>query len=206
MPEPPTVAEPGWRARLRGSRMGNVVVLGVTALAVVIGAWLVMRPGDQTGSAGESSAVSKVDVQAAASAPVVGQPAPGFTATALDGSLISLDELQGRPVWLVFMATWCTACRAEIPDVEAFHEQSGDDVAVIAVYVGESGSAVQPYAERLGLSFTQLPDEQTALAQAYGVLGVPAHYFVDPDGVVRETRVGVLSPDQIDQAVAKATA
>ena len=195
MPEPPTVAEPDWRARLRGSRMGNVVVLGVTALAVVIGAWLVMRPGDQTGSAGESSAVSKV-----------GQPAPGFTATALDGSQISLDELHGRPVWLVFMATWCTACRAEIPDVEAFHEQSGDDVAVIAVYVGESGSAVQPYAERLGLSFTQLPDEQTALARAYGVLGVPAHYFVDPDGVVRETRVGVLSPDQIDQAVAKATA
>lgn len=202
MPEPSTMAEAGWRARVRGSRVGNLVVLGITALAVLIGAWLVMGGSDDGEDA--AVAVSKVDVQSAGAAPVVGEPAPGFTATTLDGAQISLDQLRGRPVWLVFMATWCTACRAEIPDVQAFHQQAGDDVEIIAVYVGESDSVVQPYVERLGLSFTQLPDPQTSLASAYGVLGVPAHYFVGPDGLLRETRVGMLSPDQIDEAVAKA--
>jgi hypothetical protein len=36
-------------------------------------------------------------------------------------------------------------------------------------------------------------------------MGVPAHFFLDSAGVVQETRIGVLSPDQIDQAVTKVT-
>lgn len=201
MPEPVAIAEPDWRARIRGSRLGNLTVLAVTALAVLIGSWLVMRPGDEAAPV----AVSKVDVPGAAAAPVVGDQAPGFTATDLNGASVSLDGLRGRPVWLVFMATWCTGCRAEVPDVQGFHEQSGDEVEVIAVYVGEPATAVQPFADRLGLSFTQLPDGQTTLSSAYGVMGVPAHFFLDSAGVVQETRIGVLSPDQIDQAVAKVT-
>ncbi len=201
MPESPTGVEPGWRARVRGSRVGNLVVLGITALAVLIGAWLVMGGGDDTD---DTAAVSKVDVQSASAAPVVGQQAPGFAAMTTDGGQVSLDDLRGRPVWLVFMATWCTACRAEAPDVQAFHKQAGDEVEVIAVYVGESESVVGPYVERLGLTFPQVPDPQTSLAAAYGVLGIPAHYFIGPDGVVRETRIGMLSPDQIDEVITQA--
>ena len=40
MPEPVAIAEPDWRARIRGSRLGNLTVLAVTALAVLIGSWL----------------------------------------------------------------------------------------------------------------------------------------------------------------------
>lgn len=193
-----------WRAKIRGSGVGNLIVIGVTLLAVIIGAWLVMRP-DKSEGEGESG-VSAVEVQGVGAAPVVGDAAPGFSASTLDGSPIALDDLRGRPVWLVFMATWCTACRVEIPDVEAFHEKAGDDVEVIAVYVGEEPSVVQPYVDRLGLSFTQLPDAQTSLSAAYGVMGVPAHYFLDSQGVVQETRVGVLSPDQIEESIAKTAA
>ena len=50
--------DPDWRARIRGSRLGNLTVLAVTALAVLIGSWLVMRPGDEAAPV----AVSKVDV------------------------------------------------------------------------------------------------------------------------------------------------
>ena len=31
---------------------------------------------------------------------------------------MSLAQMQGKPVWLVFMATWCTGCRTEMPDVQ----------------------------------------------------------------------------------------
>lgn len=196
------MTEPAWRARIRGSAWGNVVVLLVTALAVGIGAWLVMRPGaaDDQGA----GSVSQVEVAGVAAAPRVGDPAPAFVATALDGQQVSLEALRGRPVWLVFVATWCTGCRAEMPDVQAAHEQAAaDGLEVIAVYVGESASVVGPYVDRLGLTFTQVPDPQTRLSAAYGVMGVPAHFFIDSAGVVRQARVGVLSPTQMDEALAE---
>ena len=188
-----------WRARVRGSRFGSVIVLGITTLAVLLGVWLVMRPDASEDAA---AAVSQVEVQGVASAPRVGEVAPGFVATALDGSEVSLDALRGRPVWLVFVATWCSGCRAEMPDVQAAHEAAGPQgVQVVAVYVGEGPSVVGGYVDRLGLTFTQVPDPQTKLAAASGVMGVPAHFFIDASGVVRHTWVGVLSPTQMDEAI-----
>ena len=188
-----------WRARVRGSRFGSVIVLGITTLAVLLGVWLVMRPDASEDAA---AAVSQVEVQGVASAPRVGEVAPGFVATALDGSEVSLDALRGRPVWLVFVATWCSGCRAEMPDVQAAHEAAGPQgVQVVAVYVGEGPSVVGGYVDRLGLTFTQVPDPQTKLAAAYGEMGVPAHFFIDASGVVRHTWVGVLSPTQMDEAI-----
>ncbi len=201
----PTDAD--WRARVRGSRLGNLAVLGVTALAVLLGVWLVMRPGvaatDGANEAG-SGDVSQVEVRGLAAAPRVGDPAPAFVATALDGSEVSLDALRGRPVWLVFVATWCSGCRAEMPDVQAAHEAAGvAGVQVVAIYVGERPSEVAPYVDRLGLTFSQLPDPQTKLAASYGVMGVPAHFFIDADGVLRQTRVGILSPHQMTEAISQ---
>ncbi len=51
------------------------------------------------------------------------------------------------------------------------------------------------------MTFTQVPDPQTKLAAAYGVMGVPALFFIDASGVVRHTWVGVLSPTQMDEAI-----
>lgn len=190
---------PDWRARVRGSRLGNVLVIAITALAVAIGVWLVNRPAADDQDAG--GAVSQVDVDGAVTAPQVGDRAPGFNATALDGSEVQVGN-SGRPTWLLFVATWCSGCRAEMPDVQAAHELVGDDVDVVAVYVGETRSVVEPYVGRLGLTFAQVPDSRTEIAAGYGVMGVPAHYFIDAQGVVQHTWVGVLSPDQIDEALA----
>ena len=89
-----------------------------------------------------------------------------------------------------------------MPDVQAAHEAAGPQgVQVVAVYVGEGPSVVGGYVDRLGLTFTQVPDPQTKLAAAYGVMGVPAHFFIDASGVVRHTWVGVLSPTQMDEAI-----
>ena len=197
MPDQPTTGEPAWRAKLRGSWLGNLVVIGVTALAIGIG-WWVMRPDPA------ENQVSDVEVAGVQPAPRPGEDAPGFTATSLAGDEVSLDALGGRGVWLVFMATWCSACRAEMPDVQAAHEAAGPDgVKVIAVFVGEGAAVIGPYANRLGLTMPQVPDVATDLSAAYGVQGVPAHYFVDAAGVVQHSWVGVLSPTQIDQALAK---
>jgi peroxiredoxin len=190
----------GWRARIRESRLGTLAVLGVTAVLVMVGAYLVDRPDSATGG------ITAVELTGAKSGPppVVGQPAQDFTATTVDGQQVSLSGYRGRPVWLTFGATWCAPCRAEAPDIQAAYEQAKPDgVVVIAVYLSEDAAEVRDYTGRIGLGYVHVADPDTRIASAYRVLGIPAHYFIDRSGVLRSIKIGVLTRARVDSALAE---
>lgn len=176
----------------------------VTAFAIAIAAWWVVKPGDQDPTRAETEAMSQVEVAGVQQPPSVGDSAPGFTATDIDGTPVSLEELRGKPVWLVFMATWCTGCRTEIPDIQGVMASRGDAVRIVVVYVGESQNAVSDYSKRVGNDFPEVADQDQQISAAYGIMGVPSHYFIDAGGVVRQRHVGVLSPDGMTQAIQNA--
>ncbi|GAB78809.1 Peroxiredoxin [Austwickia chelonae] len=197
-----------WRARLRSSRFGTIGVLLVTLVLVMGGAYLVNRPAGDTSTptAQGTEKLSPVQLKGGASgpAPKVGEPAPEFSSATADGQEISLSQYAGRPVWLTFGASWCSACRAEFPDVQATHAAAKPDgLAVIGIYLSEEASSVKEFTQRLKLDFTHVPDPQTRIASAYRVMGVPAHVFIDKEGVVRSIDSGILSHDQIKERLAK---
>ncbi len=196
--------EPVWRARLRSSNFGQVAVVLVTAFAIAVAAWWVVKPEEQDRARSETEAVSRIEVAGVQQPPAVGDNAPGFTATDIDGKPVSLEELRGKPVWLMFMATWCTGCRTEVPDVQGVVASQGDAVRIVVVYVGESRNAVSDYSKRVGNDFPEVADQDQQISAAYGIMGVPTHYFMDAGGVVRQRHVGVLSPDAMTQAIQNA--
>ena len=196
--------EPAWRARLRSSNFGQAAVVLVTAFAIAVAAWWVVKPEEQDRVRAETEAVSQIEVAGVQQPPAVGDSAPGFTATDIDGTPVSLEELRGKPVWLVFMATWCTGCRTEIPDIQGVVASRGDAVRIVVVYVGESRNTVNDYSKRVGNDFPEVADQDQQISAAYGIMGVPTHYFMDAGGVVRQRHVGVLSPDAMTQAIQNA--
>lgn len=127
----------------------------------------------------------------------VGEVAPRFTALDKDGQPIDSDTLTGR-VWLVFNATWCSSCRAEIPEVQELADRS--DVEVIAVYLRENTADVRAFAERLGLEYTQIADPNGEISTAYGISSVPSHVLVE-DGQVTFKKLGALRQDDIATAL-----
>lgn len=181
----------------RPGRLQNLIVLAVAAALVAVGAWWMGR-GDTPADA------SEVEVTAAAEgpAPEIGSPAPDFTARTTDGRTVQLSDYRGQPVWVSFVATWCSACRAEAPDMQTVHAEQGEDVVLLSVYLNEDAGTVQTYADRLGMAFTHLPDAATELAAQFRVMAVPTHFFIDGDGVLRSTHVGAMSKAQMDEAVA----
>jgi len=184
----------------------NVLVIVVTAVVILAGLWLVKGPWRQPGSAGTApSGVTSVDVNVPAgqAAPAVGRPAADFSATTITGDSISLSGWRGQPVWLLFGATWCTDCRVEAPDIQAVSQAFAGRVQVVAVYVGEDQATVQDYANRLGLTYHQIADVADTIAGSYAVMGIPAHFFIDADGVIQTIRVGAITrQDAIDQLTA----
>ena len=174
--------------RARGRLLG---ILGLAVLvALVVGAIYLVKGG----SASEAAPAGQT---LPAEGPSVGARAPGFKALDIEGVPVSLEDYAGRPVWLLFQATWCSICRAELPDVEA----ASDRIDVVAIYLREDRELVTGYAARMGLSITSVPDPIGEISLRYRASSVPTHYFVDADGTVAAIRKGALSPVEIDEAL-----
>lgn len=203
----PADAPQDWRSRLRASRFGTFGVLAATLCLVMIGAFLVQQSqsSDTEELQAESAGVTAVQLAAEQSGPPpeIGAPAQDFTARTVDGTPVTLSELRGKPVWLTFGASWCSACRVEMPDIQTAYEKGkADDLEVVGIYLSEDSTRVTQFADRLGLTFPHVPDPQTTVASAYRVMGIPAHFFIDREGNIQAMRVGILDENTIQQSLA----
>lgn len=120
--------------------------------------------------------------------PLIGQPAPEFELTTLDGrDSVALGDLQGDIVVVNFFASWCPQCRAEHDDLAATSDAFGPNgVTFVQIGYQESPSESFDYLTRAGTSqWTKyLADPGSRTAIAYGVFGIPETFFIDDNGVV----------------------
>ena len=101
----------------------------------------------------------------------------------LDGAAWDLAQAKGQTVLLNFWATWCEPCRAEMPSLQALHQQYRDrHLQVVAVNFRESRDAVQRYRDALGLDFMVLRDSYGDVSLAWGVRTFPTTVLMDRSG------------------------
>lgn len=123
-----------------------------------------------------------------------GALAPDFEASDLEGNRFRLSDYRGRLVLLNFWATWCTACKAEMPAMQAVQDMHGEQVVkVVAVNMGDDPGRARAYLEDLGVDFDVAMDPDLTLSRAYRVAGLPVTYFIDADGVIRRIRLGEMT-------------
>lgn len=139
-----------------------------------------------------------------------GRVAPGFGTdgggslglTDLDGRPMDLEELAGRPVWIVFWATYCHACREEEPDLRRAYDTYRDDgLVVLAIDAGEPAEDVRRYVEERQLPWTIALDPESQASDAYGAIGTPTHYFIDRDGRIASRGFGRLELPEMEAQV-----
>ncbi len=127
-------------------------------------------------------------------APKVGNLAPDFRVLLMDGSYLRLSEMKGKVVWLNLWATWCPPCRAENPDIQSVYEEEKDKgLIVLAVNFGEPKQDVVGYVNRTGLSYMIGLDYDSSVASLYRLTGLPSHFFIDKNGILREIRIGAMN-------------
>ena len=126
--------------------------------------------------------------------PLLGKPAPDFTLTDLEGRVVRLSELRGRPVVLNFWATWCQPCVVEHPTLAAAASRFGERAHFLGVIYHDEPRAVRAFLVRRPPWGPSLIDDGSRVAIAFGVYGAPETYFIDADGIVVDKVAGALAP------------
>ncbi|MDP6770268.1 MAG: TlpA disulfide reductase family protein [Anaerolineales bacterium] len=138
-----------------------------------------------------------------------GSVAPDFKLIdAVTNRPVTLSQFYGKPVILNFWATWCGPCKVEMPHLQDAHNSySKEHLIILAINYGEDPTTVLSFASDLGLTFRTLLDETAAIQSQYQVRGYPTTIFVNTDGTISHTHIGMLEPSllihQIDELLAK---
>jgi cytochrome c biogenesis protein CcmG/thiol:disulfide interchange protein DsbE len=175
-------------------------------LLIAAAAYVSTRPFGVASSSYAPNAVTSTG--GAGQGVAIGRSAPDFVRAGdqepllldLDGRPIHLGAFAGRPLWIVFWATWCTPCQQEASDIRAsYHAHRSDDLAVLAIDVQEPAVAVRQYALSHDLDYAIGLDATAGVKALYGSLGLPSHFFLDGDGVIRDRYIGQLTADLMEE-------
>jgi len=126
--------------------------------------------------------------------PLIGRQAPSFTLADLDGNVVSLEALRGRPVLINFWATWCRPCVVEHPILQAAAQRWEGRVHFVGVVYQDDPALIRRFVASRGAWGPSLLDPEGRVAIAYGVYGAPETFILDRDGFVVEKVVSVLDP------------
>jgi peroxiredoxin len=121
----------------------------------------------------------------------VGKRAPDFTLPTLDGKEVSLSQFRGKTVMVNFWQSSCSACRDEMPYLQAIYEKwPRDKLEILAISVGERAAFVQSFVDRQGLTFPALLDSDEAVSEIYQISSFPTTFFINADGIISEIKEG----------------
>lgn len=161
----------------------------------------------------ESAAPPPTSAVESSSAAVEGEGYMGAAWTSIElvdartGETFRFADFAGKTVFVEPMATWCTNCRRQLPNVEAARTQldpeqyvfvglsvaENVDNATLAQYVNEQG---------WNFAFVAAPEALTqGLVDSFGrtVVTPPStpHFIIRPDGSLSEIRTGSHSTEEL---------
>ena len=118
-----------------------------------------------------------------------GTPAPEFTLSDINGNKFSLSDFRGSTTLLVFWASWCPDCRAEVPLLKEIYD--GSDRArlnFVSISYDKDLETLKAFVKENGLPGVQLFDpagkKESKAGADYHVKWIPSLYVIDAEGKV----------------------
>jgi peroxiredoxin len=120
---------------------------------------------------------------------VVGEPAPDFESSSIDGRRMKTAEYRGKPLAIYFWASWCGACNELAPDLRLLYEDYHPrGLEIFSISMDDSLALLSDFESRhrepwpvayFGRRFWENP-----IARLYGASATSAIFLIDPNGIL----------------------
>ncbi|WP_081847846.1 TlpA disulfide reductase family protein [Microbulbifer sp. HZ11] len=119
--------------------------------------------------------------------------------TALNGDRL---ETGGKVLLVNYWAEWCAPCREEIPELNDFYREHGEQVLVLGINFDQPpAEEVQRQAEKFGIAFPLLAAApEGRWGQAVPQV-LPSTFIIDRNGQWRRTLVGPQTATSLQEAI-----
>jgi peroxiredoxin len=126
----------------------------------------------------------------------IGDVAPDFTLPTLEGQEITLSQLKGENIFLLFWTQGCVFCQTRsiilVNDIYTKGQQSG--LIVFSINVAESKGDAAQFVQQKGLIYPVLMDRDGSVSRGkFGVYVVPTLFIIGKDGLIKEKVYGYLT-------------
>jgi cytochrome c-type biogenesis protein len=125
----------------------------------------------------------------------IGLPAPAYSATNMAGDSVSLESQRGKVVLLNVWATWCHPCRDEIPElrrIHAIYAPRGMELIGVSVDADGNDDGIRAFMREFEMAYPVWRDPGEDVSARFLVVGVPATFLVDRQGVLRWRKTGPI--------------
>lgn len=128
-----------------------------------------------------------------------GRIAPDFEVGFLNGETFKLSENIGKKVIILnFFATWCSPCKTEMPELNAFYEKHKDEPFIfIGINADEKTEKVNNFIAENSIRFPVGIDKDNKLQKLFAVTGFPTTIFIGADGAVHIYEIGPITNSDI---------
>ncbi len=125
------------------------------------------------------------------------------------GEEMTFDPSDGvSRAWLIW-AHWCPHCQREMPAVTDWYGENADAypnvelVSITSAIDPSRGNPLEPYLDELQTPFPVLVDDDSRLADQFGLNAFPFWVFTSPDGTTVLRVAGYLEIDQVAEIFAQ---
>lgn len=181
-----------------------ISLIAVIALAVFGYNYLSSRyqPEEQSGTNSDTS------VESGNSKESINQ-ALDFTVTDMDGNNVKLSDYFGNPIVINFWATWCGPCKSELPVFNKLYSENKDEVVFLMVNLTDgyrdTTKSVNKFVSDNNYSFPVYFDTEYSASDAFDVSGIPMTVFIDENGALYDSHIGMINESALEDYLIKLT-
>lgn len=128
----------------------------------------------------------------------VGDKAPVFICTTIDGKTIDIAKMQGTVIMINFFATWCGPCNLELPVLQKnIWDKYKDNKNFALVIVGREHTEkeVGDFVKLKKFTMPFAADPKRAIFSLYATQSIPRNVIIGKDGKIIFQSMGYTADD-----------
>ena len=124
-----------------------------------------------------------------------------------DKNSINIKDYENKIIILNFFATWCPACKVEIPALVRLQNEYKNDLVVISVLLEEfkNDDDIKNFAKEFGINYKISHGSETFdLAKAVGgIKSIPTTFIIEKNGKIYQKIQGLAPYEMLDTDIKK---